>query len=154
MVAIKALVGSIWLWIILGIMIAVVLLSILFQKPSVDTLSWEARNSDWRQAKFEYRSASKSQLAQLNSARLWGLEATSSTDAQSSTPWNLKGIITDTDYHVAIIEVDSKAESPSERFARFREGETLPNGETLIKIYKDRVEYSINGAVEIKRLYE
>lgn len=154
MAVIKALTGSIWLWIALGIIAAVVLLSVVSQKPSIDTLSWETRNSDWQQAEFAYQNVSKAQVALLSAARLWGLEETSSGDAQTSKPWTLKGIITDTDYHVAIIEVDSKAESPLERFARFREGETLPNGATLIKIHKDRVEYSIDGAVQIKRLYE
>jgi hypothetical protein len=124
------------------------------QKPSTEVLSLEARNAKWEATGFVYKPANEEQIARLNVAQLWGLQAQLNTDLQTNQAWELRAIIEDSNNRFAIIEIAPDAVNSAQQFGRFREGEILPNGATLLKIYKDRVEYEIASGVNTKRLYE
>lgn len=152
--AFKTIFRSKWVWIASALLVLVIIAAGVTQKPSVQTVSLEQRNSEWQAAEFKYRRVTPTQLTQLNAAALWGIESAEKV-ADQTAPWALKGIIEDLGIRVALIDLDIEAETVNrDRFVRVREGDRLPNGAKLIKIGKGYVEYEQQGVIATKRLYE
>ncbi|MFC3093078.1 hypothetical protein DRW07_02515 [Alteromonas sediminis] len=125
------------------------------QTPSTDAIALESRDGTWQSASFGYKQASGNTMKQIDMNALWGLTPKKDVEATASTPWALKGIIEDNGRKVAIIDVDIAAKSNTQdRYQRFLEGDTLPDGAVLVKINKSQVEFTKNGTSSVKRFFE
>ncbi len=142
-----------WFWLCALVTFIIIALSVALQKPSIEALNLEQRNSDWKVANFRHKRVSETELMQLNVAALWGIEEVEQAVTINNS-WALKGIIEDNGIRIAIIDLDIKStNNQGDRFGRFKEGDTLPNGATLTSITKHHIEYELNGTTELRRLY-
>ncbi|MBU3023404.1 hypothetical protein [Aestuariibacter sp. A3R04] len=141
-------------WVACIFICLVAFLAAVTQKPDISPVEWQERESTWQASAFRFADLDNKQIEKLMKGSIWGAKQPTEQAIQD-TAWSLKGIIVENGTFEAIIDLDSEAkEVTQDRFGRFAEGDSLPNGARLIAITKDYVEYELNGVTNRKRLYE
>lgn len=127
-------------------------------KPEVSPIDFTTREDEWSQIGFLTPRSTPEHFGYLRKNPLWGKATTPDSAAKEQTAevaqvqWTLKGVISQGDSFVAIIEQPSK---DSRAYSRFSANATLANGEKIVGIQPNGITIEMpDGSQEEIRLHQ